>query len=137
METRKLQNLQGFFNHCARTLLWAAQMLGVYVCIYSIYTAVRVDGFRKIHISVIAVVGLFVINYAFWLMGEIYERSVGTLESWNRAKAIPWFRRFMKSTKPIAVDIGHFYHADRPMIVTMLCIIFENTFNLLMTSSLF
>ena len=137
METRKLQNLHSFFNYPARTLLWAIQVLGVYLCIYSIFTAVRVDGFRKIHITIIAFSALLLINYVYLLLGEIYETSVGTLESWNHVKVIPWFRRFRRSTKPIAIELGHFYYADKPMLITMLAIIFENTFNLLMTSSFF
>lgn len=68
-------------------------------------------------------------------MGAVYEMSKEVLWKWQRMTGLAKHtRKFIRSTLPIRVLIGDYFYVDRAMFITLLSIITENTFTLLLTA---
>ena len=70
--------------------------------------------------------------YLFKRMGNIYTESHELLSEFLPACSTPWFRRTCKAYRPLRVNVGSFYYADRTLVLTILTIILTNTASLVM-----
>ena len=73
-----------------------------------------------------------VLLYLFQRMGNVYTESSELLSEFVPNYSTPWFRRVVKAYKPLRVNVGSFYYADRTLVLTILTIIFTNTASLVM-----
>ena len=71
------------------------------------------------------------LQLAFRALGNIHETSTEALNAARGMNRDPWFRRFMRSCKPLKVDVAGLYYVDRGMPLTLAAIILESTVNLL------
>ena len=81
----------------------------------------------------IGTVALSILVSIWKKLGELHEASFLTLSAWRRMKSAPWFRKFLRSTPALRVQVGRFFYVDKMMILTLLGIIIQNTSNLLLT----
>ena len=70
--------------------------------------------------------------YLFKRMGNIYTESQELLSEFLPACSTPWFGRTCKAYRPLRVNVGSFYYADRTLVLTILTIILTNTASLVM-----
>ena len=75
---------------------------------------------------------LIVIIYS--KLASLYEVSEDVLRGWKRGKSFSiWFRRFLKSTRPLKVQLGSYFYADKALVLTSLGIIADNSVTLLVS----
>ena len=65
----------------------------------------------------------------------MHENSVEVLAKWKKKTRLELHvRKFLRSTRPLRVEIGGYFYADRSMVLTILDIITANTFNMLLAT---
>ena len=71
--------------------------------------------------------------YLYTKMGEIFEESRDILHAWLPSCNDPWSRKRCEANRPLRVNVGSSYFADRGLIFNMLSIVLQNTSNLILT----
>ena len=71
-----------------------------------------------------------ILLYLFKRMGNVYTESRELLSEFLPTCSTPWFRRTCKAYRPLRVNVGTFYYADRTLVLTILTIILTNTASL-------
>ena len=103
--------------------------------IMSCYTAARSEGLSSFRyfVVMIAVLG----GLLTWLLklAIVEEKSTEFMESVKPLEGRqPWLRRFLKSVRPLRVEIAMVGYADRGLILTVATLIVDNTVSLLLTA---
>ncbi|CAG7730352.1 unnamed protein product, partial [Allacma fusca] len=135
-EFQRLQILQGFYNKLWSTSNVCVEVLVIATSSLTYYLAVRLSGARAVHQLVVAAFATsFLIN--IWEnMGQTYEISSGVLQSWKDMEGSAlWFKKYLRSVKPIRVFIGSFFYADRQIKLTIISIVLNQTLSLLLSTS--
>ncbi|CAG7827734.1 unnamed protein product, partial [Allacma fusca] len=100
------------------------------------YGTVRLDASRAGHQASIVILLTGTVIVIWGIMGELFEISKDTLDSWRKMKRNAWFRRFHYSCLPVRVNIGQgLFFADRGIRLTLLEIISTNVSSLLLSTS--
>ena len=135
IDIRKLEVLQCNFNALMRWLLWVDEVILVVICVFGLCGSVWTEGSQALRIFLVSVFSLSILATIWTGMGAVYETSVKALWKWRRTTGLPvHLRKFIRSTRPIRVLIGDYFYADGAMMLTLLSIITENTFNLLLAA---
>ena len=92
----------------------------------------------RILLGVAGFSGWLYLQLAFRALGDIHQTSSEGLTAAKSMNGNPWFRRFLRSWKPLLrVNVGEFYYVDKGMPLTLLiAIILERTVNLLIAEQL-
>ena len=99
--------------------------------IRSIYGALKGEGLVRVLQGVVGFCAWLYLQLAFRALGSIHETSDQALRMGRRMNGNSWFRRFLRSCKPLKVTVGGLYYVDRGMPLTLAAIILESTVNLL------
>lgn len=125
--SRELQVLLEYFNSIFSSYTVTIQVAGMFLIVVNSTLALAYSSIRGLVLgsAFFVIVLLQYKNY-----GTVYEESCTTLETWRTVRSDPWFRRYCKSCRPLRVNMGRYYFADRTLVLTMLSIILDNTANL-------
>ena len=133
VEKRTLQVLQCNYNALMRWSLWTGEMILITIVVFGLCGSVWAEGFQAVRLFVVAIFSLGLL-VTFWKgLGAVYETSVEVLALWKHQKR-PYVRKFLRATRPVRVEIGSYFYADGSMVLTLLAIITENTFNVLLAA---
>ncbi|CAG7817817.1 unnamed protein product, partial [Allacma fusca] len=135
-EFHRLQIIHGFYNKLWSTSNACVEVVTLAASSLTFYLAVRLSGARSAHQLIVAAFATsFLIN--IWEnMGQTYEISSEVLQSWTVMKGSTlWFKKYLRSVKPIRVIIGTFFYADRQIKLTIFSIILNQTLSLLLSIS--
>lgn len=102
------------------------------IAILGIYGAIRIQGPRSITMGVGAMMAMIHLTILFRRMGKVYEKSVYVLRSW-RAERGKYIRRFVRSSQPVTIRIGHFYEVTKSTVIVIWATVFNFTTNLLLS----
>ncbi|CAG7784778.1 unnamed protein product, partial [Allacma fusca] len=134
-EYLRLQRLQGFYNYLwANVNIWYEVGL-IMGCMLGNFGAVRYDSVRAVQQAFAGVILAYHLLHIWGKMGALNETSKCVLSTWECQKSDIWFRRFLAAAKPIRVELGSFFYADRGIKLTILATILENTMTLLISSA--
>ena len=101
------------------------------VIIRGIYGALKGEGLVRILQGVVGGSAWLYLHLAFRALGSIHDTSDEALRVSRRMNGNSWFRRFLRSCKPLKVSVGGLYYVDKGMPLTLAGIILESTVNLL------
>ena len=91
------------------------------------------DGLLAVRLCIVACVAFTICLIMFNSMADIHAEFQQMVTSW---KYLPlrdaWFRRFMRSVRPIGIMVGSYFEADKGLVMTIAGIIVDNTVSLLM-----
>ena len=134
-EHRTLEVLQCNMNDLVRWLMWAEEVILITTVVFGLCGSVWAEGFRSIRLFIVAAFALSFLVTIWTGLGALYESSVEVLTVWKAQTGLPLdARKFLRSTRPIRVEIGSYFYADRPLVLTLLGVITENTFNVLLAA---
>ena len=134
-EKRTLQVLQSNYNKLAGWITWAAEVLLIIMIVSGLCGSVWSEGFPALKMFLVAFMSLVFVT-SFWrALGTVYEESREVLAIWRHKEGLPLrVRKFLRSTRPVRVEIGTDFYADRSLVLTLLDIITTNTFNVLLAA---
>ena len=135
IEKRTLQVLQSNYNDLMRWVLWSGEVILVTIVVFGLCGSVWADDVRAVRLFLVAIFSLGLLT-TFWKgLGVVNENSGEVLALWKKQSRLPLhFRTFLLSTRPVRVEIGSYFYADRTMVLTLLDIITTNTFNVLLAA---
>ena len=127
-EKRILQVLQSNYNDLMRWYLWAVEVILITVIVFGICGSVWAEGAVAVRLFLGAMLSLYILMTLWKGLGSVYENSAEVLATWRHqdGKSLH-FRKFFRSTRPVRVEIGSYFYADRSMVLTLLNIITANT----------
>ena len=118
-----------------RWLLWADEVILLIICVFGLCGSVRADGSQALRMFLVTFLCLTILGTMWTGMGAVYETSMKVLWKWRRTTVLPSHaRKFLRSTRPIRVLIGDYFYVDGTMMLTLLSIITQNTFTLLLAT---
>ena len=83
----------------------------------------------------VAVFGLALLVTVWSGLGTVYESSAEVLAKWKQKQRLPLYvRKFLRGARPIRVDVGNYFYVDGGMTLTLLGIVAENTFTVLLAA---
>ena len=132
-EKRTLQVLQCNYNDLMRWYLCTLEVFVITSAVFGICGSVWAEGAVAVRIFLVAMLCLYVLVTVWKGLGDVYENSVEVLARWRYHHGVH-FRKFLRSTRPVRVEIGSYFYADRTLVLTLLNIIAVNTFNVLLAS---
>jgi len=132
---RKLQMLQCFCNE-----MWGTTNVLYEVCciggsILGFHGSVRLPGSRAVQQFVVAIFFASTLLHLWTDMGDIFKSAKSVQQSWKEKVEDPWFKRFLRSTRVVRMNVGAFFYADRSIRLTILGMISQNTVSLLLSTS--
>ena len=135
LEKRTLQVLQCNYNALMRWVLWSGEVILITIVVFGLCGSVWAEGFRAVRIFLVAMFSLGLLT-TFWKgLGQVYETSGEVLNKWKRIERPPLrVRKFLLATRPVRVEIGSYFYADGSMVLTLLGVITENTFTVLLAT---
>ena len=134
-EHRTLELLQCNVNNVFRWLAWEIEVVLVTTVVFGLCGSVWSEGFRSLRMFIMSSFTLSFLVIIWTGMGTLYESSVEVLGLWKAQTDLPpHIRKFLRSTKPIRVEIGSYFYADGPLVFTLLGIITENTLSVLLAA---
>ena len=131
LQHRALQVLQANFSQLYPTYLLAIELYALSIVVVNLYMAVQ---FHSVPALILAVG--HVAAYC-WGMGEfaaVHETCVSSMEAWSRSKHVErniWFRKFLRSCKPVRIPLSSFFYIDRGFVLTVMSIMIDSTANLI------
>ena len=121
------------YNALMRWVLWGLEVILVTVVVVGLCGSVRSEGHQALRIF--AVFSLSCLTMCWSAFGDVHEASVDVLKRWKRKERLPLHaRKFLRATRPIRAEIGRYFYVDRAMILTLLGVITESTFNALLAT---
>ena len=134
-EKRTLQVLQSNYNDVMRWCLWAVEVILTTMVVFGVCGSVWTEGAGAIRIFLVAMLSFYVLVTVWKGLGDVYQNSVEVLATWSQQEGNSLLlRKFIRSTRPVRVEIGSYFYADRSMVLTLLDIITQNTFSLLLAA---
>lgn len=134
-EARRIELLLNEYGQMFGRSIFYGEVVQVFIVIFSSYASVRSSGVSSLRSLTVAVALSWVGQQWLGKLADVYEGSRITLESWKDAGNLHdrLFRRFLKATKPMRVNVGGFFYADRMLVLTVGGIMLQNTASLLIT----
>ena len=133
---RTLQLLQSRANGTFRYTLAAGKVLFLLATIRCIYGVVKMDGLLQIFNFNCAIGCLIFLTLTFRALGQVFAESENRLMAQKRVMGRDkWFRRFLRSCRPLRFEIAHLYSVDPLMSLTMGSFVLQNVANLLMADA--
>ena len=134
-ETRALQVLQCNYNALMRWVLWTGEVILITIVVFGLCGSLWAEGYQRLRLLVVAIFSLGLLT-TFWSgFGSVYENSSDVLAQWRQRGRLPLHaRQFLRATRPVRVEIGSYFYVDRAMVLTILGIVTENTFNVLLAA---
>ena len=126
---RELYIMQTTWNDMFGTWGFVVEVIAILSSTLNLFQAVVYSSFKGLSVGLLTMVVAFIL---FGLMADVYEESQGPRKSWSTVR-VKWFVKFSRSARPLAVNVGSFYFADRQLLLTLLNIITSNTANLVLT----
>ena len=120
-------------NAECKWLVLSFEIIMIVILMASCFAAVRIsDGLLAVRLCVVTCVGATVTMVIFSSLADVHAYSAEMLTSF---KHLPlrdaWFRRFMRSVRPVGVMVGSYFEADKGLVMTIAGIIVDNTVSLL------
>ncbi|CAG7817439.1 unnamed protein product [Allacma fusca] len=129
---RTFQVEQMFFNYCLQNLFFPGhKVLMGGLAVLSTYGAIKVHSPRAILMGFAAFTSLLYLSILFRRLGRFFEVSSEVLHSWQGQTH--YMRAFLRSCKPLSVNIGNYYIAKKTTVLCMWGIIINMTINLLLS----
>ena len=130
IEYRAISILQTEYNHVFQDWLVAHVILDVISISLNIYQAVAMHSVRAL------VVCGMVITSATWTLREyssVHYDSIAVLQRWkNSGRWRPtWFKKFLRSCKPLKINNGRLFYVDRKLLLTLAAIVVDKTTSML------
>ena len=75
-----------------------------------------------------------VFNVTFTTLAGTYDVSKEVLMGW-KSRRRPWFARFLRSTKPVRIQMGSYFYADKELVLTSMGIMADNSVTLMVSRS--
>ena len=134
IEKRILEVLKCNLNDLMRWVWWSSEVILISIVVFGLCGCVWAEGFPRVRLFVVAMFSLGLLT-SFWKgLGAVYETSVDVLAKWKeQGTPSVYVRKFLRATRPDRVQIGRYFYADGSMVLTLLGIVTENTFNVLLT----
>ena len=133
---RSLQMLQSRANDTFRYMLATVKVLFLLLAIRCIYGVVKMNGILQI-LNLNCTIGLLVfLTFTFRALGQVFAESQSVLMTQKSFRGgDKWFRRFLRSCRPLRFEIARLYFVDPPMSLTMGSFVLENVANLLLLAA--
>ena len=134
-EKRALQVLQSNFNDLMSWVLWSGEVILITFVVFGFCGSVWSEGLHAVKLFLTAIFSLGILT-TFWKgLGAVYENSNEVLDKWRHQERLPLHvRKFIRATRPVRVQIGGYFYADSSMVLTILDVITNNTFNILLAA---
>ena len=135
-EKRTLQVLQSNYNDLLRWVLWSLVVILVIIVVFGLCGSVWAEGAQTVRLYIVSTFCLGLLTTLLWKgLGAVHESSAEVLSHWKREEKLSLhIHKFLWSTRPVRLEIGSYFYADRSMILTLLNIIMTNPFNVLLTT---
>ena len=105
------------------------------VVVFGLCGSVRTEGTSAVRAFLVTILCFAVLTIVWKGLGTVNENSVEVLAKWKKKERLPpHVRKFIRSTRPIRVEIGGYFYADRCMVLTLLDIITQNKLNVLLAT---
>jgi len=79
---------------------------------------------------VIASLAVPIVLFTYGNYGAVFDSAKDTLTSWKTTTRGGWFFKYCRSWRPLRINIGSFYYADRALALTILSIFLNYTASL-------
>ena len=128
---RELYVMQAVSNDIFGSCMFVMEILGVLSSTLNLFQAVMYSSLKGLTVGLLTILVTFIV---FRLVADVYEESQLARRSWvTTTTGDVWFVKFIRSARPLAVNVGSFYFADRQLLFTILDVITTNTANLVLT----
>ena len=133
VEKRKMQVLQNNYNELLGHLLWRLEVTIITVCVVGLCGTVWTEGFQALRRFVVSAFCITFLATIWTGLGAVYETSAEILFTWRHPDGVALHaRKFIVSMRPIRFQIGDYFYVDGTMTLTLLGIIAEYTFSVLL-----
>ena len=133
-QRRALDILQAHFSQLYSTYMLGLEMFAITTVVLNLYMAVEFHSGRPLVMAMGSTVTYW------WGMLEfawVYETSREVMTAWKRSQHVQdslWFRKFLRSCKPIRIPLGSFFYIDRGVVLTIMSIIVNSSASLILAN---
>lgn len=127
----ELSILVNCFNHLFRQWMSGIELLAAVDTVVYITVAVLTGMPRALISSAVAFIALF---YTISMSGDVFTLSGHILQKdWSNGEGMrhSWFEKSRRAFRPLRIEFGSFFYADKCLMLTVLSTVLTNTTNLL------
>ena len=129
---RALDVLQANFAQLYPTYMLGIEVFIVSTVVLNLYMAVEFHAVRPLILAV-GCAGAFCWGYG--VFSSVHETSKSIMEAWSRSEHVQrsiWFRKFLRSCKPIRIPVGSLFYIDRGLVLTVMSIMVQSAASLIL-----
>ncbi|CAG7831474.1 unnamed protein product [Allacma fusca] len=126
----RLSLLQNTFNEIFSSWLYYFELCVIMLLANHLFHSVVYRTLRSIVVVTLCSLQAF---YLFWGLGEMHEKSVGVLDSWQNCKGSPSFEKFRRACRPLTAKLKDFGFVDKFFLVTLGSVVIDTSADLILT----
>ncbi|CAG7724356.1 unnamed protein product, partial [Allacma fusca] len=126
----KLTILTTVFNMMFSRWLMILEVMIIIAIVVHLFLSIVIGQLR---VLILAMFGILIIVFLFSSCGDVNELATKTLNAWKLLLYQREFRKFHRSCRPWRISLGGFYFVDKALVLTILSIISQQTWNLILT----